>query len=170
MKRSTAAIAIIVLLALGAGAFYEASRSSGNGTLSIGFTDAPPPNISHIYITVSGIELQGPGNSSVPYREEAVQFDLLSLINVTKLLGNVNVPAGNYTMIRFTLTAATATINGANATLKVPSGEIKIPTGFEVATGKATTIVLEITVDMTSISAGGNLRPVVTLKSEKGPG
>jgi len=170
VKRSTVALVVIVLLVLGAVSVYEYAQSSGSGTLSIGFADAPSQGVSHVYVTLSGIFLQVEGNSSVSYKGEAVQFDLLSLVNVTKFLGNVTVPAGNYTMIRFTVAAATATVNGANASLIVPSGEVKVPLSFQVVSGKRTAIVLDITVDMTSISASGNLRPVVTVRSVKGPG
>jgi len=171
MKTSTViAIAIVVLIIAGAAVYYyEANYSVGKGTLSLAVTDAPIGSVSHLYLTISSIELQGNGNSSTTYQAGSIQFDLLSLLNVTKLLGNVSIPAGNYTMIRFTVSSAVATIAGVNSTLNVPSGEVKLPVQFQVKSGETTRIVVDITADMTIISASGNLRPVVTVKSIVGP-
>ena len=172
MKRSTTlAVSAILLISLGIGAvgFFSLQLSS-SGTLSIGITDRPTGGVSHIYLTISSIELQGEGNANVSYKSGPIQFDLLSLVNVTKLLGGVKVPVGNYSMIRFTITSAIATINGQNTSLRVPSGEIKIPLSFQIKSGSTTSIVLDITDDyMNNISTSGNLRPVITVKSITGP-
>ncbi len=80
-------------------------------------------------------------------------------------------PAGNYTMVRFIVLSAEATVNGANVILKVPSGEIKVPLHpeVEVQSGRTITVVLDITVDATNISASENLRPTVLVKQVIGP-
>ncbi len=67
------------------------------------------------------------------------------------------------------MTSAVATVAGANMTLNVPSDQVKAPLHFQIQPGKTTTVVLDVTADMTHISASGNLRPVVTVKSVKGP-
>ncbi len=169
MKTSTAALIVIVLVVTAGLGGYEYLSTQGNGTLAIVITDAPVSNASHIYLAISNITLQREGNTSVSYQTGSVQFDLLSLVNVTKMLGSNSVPAGNYTMIRFTVTSATATLGGSNTTLKVPSGEVKVPVSFRVRAGATTTVVLDVTADMTNISASANLRPVVTVKSVSGP-
>src|SRR5438105_3987761 len=138
---ATTVIAIVVLGAVIFFFFYSAP-SAGRGSISIGFTDAPAQGVTHIYITISNITLQGTGNTSVSY-SSGTQFDLIGLLNVTKMLANVQVPAGNYTMIRFTVTSAVATIAGSNVTLKVPSGEIKVPVSFQIKSSATTTIVLD---------------------------
>jgi hypothetical protein len=169
MNRLTiVATTVIATVALGAVIFFYSAPSVGRGSISIGFTDAPVQGVTHIYITISNIMLQGTGNTSVSY-SSGTQFDLLGLLNVTKMLASAQIPAGNYTMIRFTITSAVATIAGSNATLKVPSGEIKAPMSFQIKKGATTTIVLDVSADMTNISASGNLRPVVTVKSINGP-
>lgn len=166
MKGPTIAVIVaIAFIAVGLAIFFSIP---GRGSVSIGFTDTPVQDVTHIYITISTIKFQSTGNTSVSYGS-GVQFDLLSLVNVTKMLESVQVPAGNYTMIRFTVTSAVATISGANVTLTVPSSEIKVPLKFQVKSGATTTIILDISVDMTNISTSGNLRPVVTVKSIKEP-
>lgn len=163
MKTTTVAlaVAIVAIVVVGAAAFVFLSAPSGS--LIVGVKDAPSTGaVSHIYLTITDIVLQGSGNSSTTFKVNATTFDLLALQNVTKMLGQNSVPVGNYTMVRFGVTAAIATVNGANVTLTVPSGEIKVPMQFTIASGKTTTIVLDITADMTAISASNNLRPVVT--------
>lgn len=163
LKTSTmaAVAAVIVVIAVGGvAAFYLASPT---GYLVVGVKDAPSTGaVTHIYLTMTDLTLQGSGNSSTSFKVNATTFDLLKLTNVTKYIGKNSIPTGNYTMVRFTVTAAVATISGTNRTLTVPSGQIKVPTHFTVASGKTTTIVLDIAPDMTAISASNNLRPVVT--------
>ena len=112
--------------------------------------------------SVSNIELQGTGNATTTFKTGSVTFDLLALVSVTKMLGNDTVPVGNYTMIRFTIVSAVATVGGSNVSMTVPSGQVKVPTQFQIASGKTTTIVLEINPGQIEISASNNLRPVVT--------
>jgi len=170
LKTSAALVAAVVIAAAAISAAYLVTPlTAGGGTLAIGITDSPVSNVSHIYLKISNIQLQGQGNTSVSFKVNPISFDLLSLVNVTKMLGSVSVPVGNYTMIRFTIVSATATIGASNVTLKVPSGEVKVPISFQVASGKTTTVVIDVTADMTNISASGNLRPVVTVKSVRGP-
>lgn len=159
---------VIAVVAVGAmAAIYLMSPS---GSLVIGVKDAPSTgSVTHIYLTITDLTLQGSGNSSTTYKVNATSFDLLKLTNVTKMLGKESVPAGNYTMIRFSVTKSIATVSGANVTLTVPSGEIKVPMHFTVASGKTTTVVLDITADMTAISASHNLRPTVIGLETKPP-
>lgn len=163
MKVKVVAIAAAVAVVV-AGALAVILMMSPTGNLVIGVKDAPSTSaVTHIYLTITDFTLQGgAGNVSTTFRVNATTFDLLALQNVTKMLGTHSVPAGNYTMVRFDVTAATATVSETNVTLTVPSGQIKVPMHFTVASGKSTTIVLDITADMTAISASNNLRPTVT--------
>ena len=152
-------IIVIIVAATGVALYYGTIQSTG--TLSVEVKDATT-NVSNLYLTVSNIELQGSGNSTTIFKTGSITFDLLALVNVTKMLGNDSVPTGNYTMIRFTIVSAVATVAGVNVSLTVPSGQMKVPTQFQVASGKTTTIVLEINPGQINISASKNLRPVVT--------
>lgn len=170
MKASTLAIAVgVLVIAAIAAAVLFVYTGRGNGTLVVGVTDSPVSNVSHIYVAISNVVLQDQGNTTVSYNVNSTLFDLLSLANVTKILGSNSIPAGNYTMVRFTVTSAVATIADSNVTLNVPSGELKVPVHFQIRSGETTKIILDVTADMTNISAAHNLRPVVTVKSLTGP-
>jgi uncharacterized protein DUF4382 len=178
LKGSTiAAVVLIVIVAVGgAAAYFLLSRPTG--TLQIKVTDAPTPGLSDIYLSITDITLQGEGNSSTTFHLNATTIDILKLTNVTELIGSHNIPVGNYTMIRFNVTSATGTINGVNQTLTVPSGEFKVVVHpqIEIAAGKTTVVVLDITGNITNISNCGpsvgascNLTPVVNLKQVINP-
>lgn len=163
MKRSTIIEAVaLVVLVIGGTAAYSVLSSNAHGTVTIGIKDQPVQSVAHIYLTISNIELQGNGNITTTYQSGPTTFDLLSLVNVTKMLGDVSVNSGNYTMIRFNVTSAVASIAGRNITLNVPSNEVKVPIHFEIGPGKTTTIIIDITADNTLISTSLNFRPVVT--------
>lgn len=163
MKTSTVAAAAVLVAVITVGAATALLLMAPTGSLVIGVKDAPSTGeVTHIYLTITDITLQGAGNSSSTYKVNDTSFDLLALTNVTKMLGKDSVPTGNYTMVRFTVTKAVATVAGSNVTLTVPSGEVKVPVHFTIESGKTTTVVLDITVDMTAISASNNLRPTVT--------
>lgn len=163
MKTSTVAAVVVVVAVVVVGVVAAVFLMAPTGNLIIGVKDAPSTGtVSSIFLTITDITLQGSGNSSTTYKVNATTFDLFKLTDVTKMLGKNSVPAGNYTMVRFSVTKAVATISGSNVTLTVPSGEIKVPVHITVASGKTTTVVLDITADMTAISASQNLRPTVT--------
>jgi metal-dependent HD superfamily phosphatase/phosphodiesterase len=163
LKTKIAAVAIAVVVIVVAGVAATVLLRTPSGSLVVGVKDSPAgSNVSHIYLTITDITLQNSGNASVSYKVNATTFDLLALQNVTKMLGKDSIPAGNYTMVRFGITAAVATVSGTNVTLTVPSGQVKVPMRFSIASGKTTTIVLEISADMTAISTSQALRPVVT--------
>jgi hypothetical protein len=159
-----AAVIINVLVVTGATAgVYYIAPTVADGTVSVGFQSAPESGVSHIYLTISEIDFQGGVNTTdAVYLNSPVNFDLLSLVNVTRMLGDVRVNPGHYNMIRFVVSSAVATISGKNVTLKLPSGEVKVPVQFDVVHGKTTSIVLTIVADNTLIVHNHMLRPVVT--------
>ena len=165
-KLSHVAIAVTINAILVAGAFtgvhYFASGTS-TGLVSVGFEGAPVSGVSHIYLTVTEVDFQGGENTTdAVYLTSPTTFDLLSLVNVTRMLGQVSIAPGHYNMVRFVVTSAVATISGKNVTLKLPSGEEKVPVQFYVVSGLTTSVVLSISPDGTQIVHNHILRPVAT--------
>jgi hypothetical protein len=165
------AVMINALLVLGT-IFGIGYVSAGlvNGTSSVGFQGSPENGVPHIYLNITEIDFQGGSNTTdSTYLSSPVTFDLLSLVNVTRMLGDVSISPGHYTMVRFVVSNAVAMINGQNVTLKVPSGEVKVPIQFNIVHGQITSIVLTISPDDTQIVQNHILRPVVTGQVD-GPG
>ena len=123
-------LAILAISAAGAYLLYAPARV----TLSI--MDPPPQpydsSISAITVTFSKIEIHsaGAGNDSGWHTlTTSGTVNLLTVLNVSKVLGTSNVPAGKYTEIRFFISQVTITISGVNVNYTVPSAN---QTGFKV--------------------------------------
>ncbi len=99
---AVAAIALGGACELGVGGAFEDS-----GTLRLYLTDAPllEQQIDGVYITVSGVEYHRNGQwEQVPDFGEPQTYNLLELTNGERaLLGDLTLPAGRYTQIRFLL-------------------------------------------------------------------
>lgn len=85
------------------------STSATTGTLSLSMTDAPPqlgPDVTEVNIAVIGIEYNYEGNWTTAEDFEPQTFNLLDLQNGKSLhLGDMILPAGHYSEIRFKLAA-----------------------------------------------------------------
>ncbi len=124
-------------------------------TLSI--IDPPPESysgtISAITITFTKIEIHaaGAGNDSGWHTlTTGATVNLLSVLNVSKVLGTSSIPAGKYTEIRFFASTAIITINGVNVTYTIPSAGqtgFKVPItggGLQVVGGVSASVQLDL--------------------------
>jgi hypothetical protein len=163
-------ISLIIVAALFFSGVQFPGISSGvtKGTLMILFTDAPV-NLTHLNVTIDSFSILGDsGEISLPLLNNAdhVSFDVLALQNITETISSSPVPAGNYTKMRMTVSQANATFpDGTWENLQVPSGKTDIIAHFEVKTGGATVILVDMQADWVAISQSGNLRPVLKVKS-----
>jgi PKD repeat protein len=100
-------------------------------------------------------------------------FDLISLQNVTELLGEKNLTAGKYTQIRLKVESAIITINNSGTieehTLEIPSNKIKLIKGFQINENETTVLTLDFDV-YKSIHQTGNdkyiLKPTIKIIQE----
>jgi Domain of unknown function (DUF4382) len=166
-----AAVIINALFVTGAGVgMHYVAPGLTNGTTSIGFQGTPERGVSHIYLRVSNMMCQGGKNTTNSmYFPHPVSFDALSLVNVTRMLGDVSMTPGQYDMITFVVSSAVATIGGQNVTLKVPSEEVQVPVQFEVVHGQPTSVILTLSFDDNLIIQNHILSPVITNQVD-GPG
>ena len=103
-------------------------------TLSV--IDPPPErydsSIQAIYVTFTKIEIHAAnaGNDSGWHTVvSGSTIDLLTVLNMSKVLGNAQLPPGKYLEIRFFASEAIVTMNGTNTTYTIPSGA---QAGFKV--------------------------------------
>jgi hypothetical protein len=149
-----AIIAIIVVLVVFVGYFFF--RSSNTGILNLQITDAPAAlNISKALVTISKVEVHlAPGSANesaednestgwVTVVEDPVQYDLIAIKDVKKVLGSKNLSTGKYTQVRLSVDKAVVTIEGVEHDLSVPSEKIKLIHGFDIEAGKTTTLTLD---------------------------
>ena len=164
---------VLVLVAIGAvaGVLFEAPSNT-----QISIRDPPQqsydPTIQAIYVTFTSIEVHvanAHNDSGWTAITTSATVNLLTVLNVSKVLGRASVPAGKYTELRFNVSKVVVTISGVNATYTIPSGSLKVPIangGFQ-AYG-ALTVNVELNLSFRTNEILNNptltLNPVATAK------
>lgn len=176
------------LLPVLAAAFLIACESDnapgpqGSGTLVVKLTDAPFPFelVAEANVTIFKIDARlaepleetdaseetGDGSPFVVLMEEEISVNLLELTNgLTAELADIEVPAGNYDLVRVYVKGVDVVLNdGTTYDLKVPSGEqtgIKVFINPElvVSTGLTTDVLLDFDVSRSFIAKGSMNSP-----------
>jgi len=131
---------------------------SKTGTLSVKVTDAPVPDLKHLNLTITSLEVLNASDGwvSIPLEDGQAYFDLLALVNVTRDLAVSEIPIGNYSKIRMDISKANATLcDGSTIDLRIPPGHIDIHVKFEIIAGKTTYLLIDITADRIKIASEG---------------
>jgi len=136
------------------------------GVLALKITDAPPfmqPTSLNVTIDSIMVHREGFGNETwVTFELDGNStFDLVSLVNVTDLLGADELPVGNYTQIRMHILDATVSFSEEPEELTVPSDYIYISVNFTIKEHETTIILLDINYDSVVVAAHHHLSPVV---------
>ncbi len=157
--------------------------SEGYGTLKLSITDAPFPVefIEEATVTITKIEIRNMDESEeypfITVFEDTVEINLIELRNgVQAELSEVEIPAGNYDLIRLYVDEATISVKDYSTyNLKVPSGaqtgiKVFIDPHIRVA-GGLTEILLDFNLDKSFILKGNintpagikgfNFKPVI---------
>lgn len=160
--------------------------SSSSGTLSLSMTDAPliDENVTGVYIKVTGIEYHHDGNwESADDFIAPETFNLLDLTNGKTIdLGDLVLPAGEYTQLRFLLdapedssaktdSACQLEFNGDyNVSLYVPSDSqtgFKSTGNFTIEANAQISVTADFDVRKSIVSAGNSgkylLKPTIRL-------
>ncbi len=131
----------LLLLVIASAGFFACNKTADDqtGRLVVKVTDAPFPieNIEYANVTINKVELREEcdgicdENPFVVVSEEAVTVNLLDLRNgVTELLADIDIPQGNYDLVRLYIDEASLkVIGGEEYSVKVPSGD---KTGIKV--------------------------------------
>ena len=178
MSKGPVAVVLAILI-IGAIAGYLFYTSYVPGTLTLTITDpaqAPPgnsqqydPTIAHIYVNVSGfqVHIAGQGDSSgwTPMAISTQTVDMMSVLNVSKILGTMKFSAGKYDSFRFNVTGVSVNfVSSSTATYTVPSGSLKVPVpngGFQITATSSVTVLLTLSFNSNEILAmNGHLTPV----------
>lgn len=167
MKKSFYAIlaALLVLIMPGC----NKTTDSGNGRLVVKITDAPFPvdMVESAEVTITKIEIRkagdgiSDGNPFVVIWEGSETFNLLDLRNgVVEDLLNIEIPAGEYNLIRLYVDEASLKVkDGDNFRLKIPSGKqtgikIFIRPGLVVDGGLTSELLLDFDLSRSFLMKG----------------
>lgn len=91
--------------------------------------------------------------------------DMMSVLNVSKILGTMKFSAGKYDSFRFNVTGVSANfVSSSTAAYTVPSGSLKVPVpngGFQITATSSVTVLLTLSFNSNEILAmNGHLTPV----------
>ena len=168
------------------GGTADGTSSTPTGVLSLSITDAPPKlgdDVTEVNIAVIGIEYHHDGNWTDADDFEPQTFNLLDLQNGKSLhLGDMILPAGRYTEIRFKLAAPTKEsevksnpdcnitfADGTTEPLFVPSGGqsgYKGKGAFEITANAKIEVTADIDVHKSIVVTGNRkylLKPVIRI-------
>lgn len=126
---------------------------SNNGTYTVNLTVIDNDTISKVdwYVTYARIGDDDDYNSTAGWYtivKESKVFDLITLQNVSELLGNKNLSTGKYTQIRLIVEKAIITINNSigereEYNLKIPSNKVKLIHPFWIYENETTILTLD---------------------------
>ncbi len=163
-KAALWALAIAVLVVAGGVAAYFFVY---DGAVAVYVKDAPTiGSWSHVYVTFTAVDIHESGKDnatwSTPFSGKAT-VDLVTLTNVSQLLGSSRLSPGHYEQIRLTVTNVTGVFAGTTVYLTVVNGTAKIVEEFDVASGKTTTITVDVNLSSCihgSLMTGFDFTPV----------
>jgi Domain of unknown function (DUF4382) len=155
-------------------------NGTGTGTLAIRLVDAPTDSVKSIFVTIDSVTAHSDEAGWVNVFQGPLTVDLLTLKETSMQLGQVTLPAGTVSEVRFQLVDGgpqyVVLDDGTQAPLKVPSGTssgVKLKGPFTVSACTKHTLILDFD-GMNSIAyheTGGPspewiLRPVIHVKGE----
>jgi len=175
-RRFIAGLALLTPFAL---AGCGGGGGAGTGELTLGVTDAPVDDATHIYVEFDGVTLQPASGQrvSITY-DEPRQIDLLDLQGSQRelLLDDRTLPAGRYNWARLdvntsgTMDTYLVLDDGSEHELTIPSGAetgLKLTGGFGVPAGGQADFTVDFdlrkSVVRSSSGTGYKLRPTLRL-------
>jgi len=197
MKIKKFSIFLIAFLGITIGCTNNNDASSDTGKLIVQLTDAPFPHdlVAEANVTVFKIDarnksmdaeadmdsemtLEEDGSPFVVLMEEEIEVNLLDLTNgVTETLANIEVPVGNYDLVRVYVKGVNVVLtDGTTYNLDVPSGEqtgikVFIKPGLTVTGGISSDLLLDFDVSRSFVAKGStkkvegitgfNFKPVI---------
>lgn len=141
---------------------------TSTGSLSLGITDAPVDSLQEVNITFTGVAIKPADGERIEFTFDTPRtLNLLDYQggNAASLLGDTEVPAGEYEWVRLDLDTAQLTVvddmNGVYD-LTIPSGGqtgLKLVSGFTVPAGGAADFTIDFDVRKSVTDASGPNAP-----------
>jgi hypothetical protein len=170
-RRLALAIVLVVIIAGAAAGFLF----YGPSNVQLSMKDPPQttydPSIQAIFVTFTSIEVHSAnaGNNSGWHTiATGATVNLMTVLNVSSVIGKSPLPAGKYTELRFNVSKVVITISGVNVTYTIPSGSLKVPIlngGFQAYGALTVNVELDLSFnDNEILSMNGHLTPVATAR------
>lgn len=169
-------VILLIILILGTSPLHGCIKK-GAGTLLIMIKDGPPKlNISKALVSISSVSVHRTNLENNKDNEsssgwiiivnESQTYDLISLQNLTDILGEKKISVGIYSQIRLYVDKALVTIDDIEYDLKIPSNKVKINANFMIFEEETTTLLLDFDVQKSIIRSNEDkyiLKPHIKL-------
>ena len=161
------AIAVVIIVVVASVGAFAALNSGKKGTVKVYIEDSQGV-WAHVNVTFNTLQIHKAnattesGWSTISIKNGTL--DLVTLVNVSALLGEGKVAAGKYTQLRVDVVSAKGVMtNGTQVTFTVPSGQLKTTTPFNVASGGTTKLTVDIDLEHSITFANGSwiFKPVL---------
>ena len=171
-KKILLALALVLVVVGGVVGFFFYAPSN----VQISIRDPPQQpydsSITAIDVTFTSIEIHSANAGNAGGWHTITiggTVNLLTVLNVSKVLGSASLPAGKYTELRFNVSQVVVTISGVKVTYTFPSGSLKIAiTGAGAQAYGALTVNVELDLSFRNSEILSNptmtLNPVATAK------
>lgn len=155
------------MLFIGCGSDSSVSTNTQNGTFKMHLTDAPG-DYEAVNVTFAEISANIDGEW-ITVQSNAQTVNLLEWNNgKSMVLGEADIPAGQYSQVRLIIDNATVVKDGQTHTLDVPSGAqsgLKLNTNFEVVSGSTYELLLDFDANRSVVETGASnkfiLKPTI---------
>jgi len=136
----------------------------GSGRLVVLITDPPKwGEATHVYIKCGKIEIHRAGEDEksgwFTIIEDPGWINLTDVLETSEILGEANLQAGKYNLIRFDILEAKVTVDGQNMTADVPSGKLQIAIpqeGISVEAGQTTNLLIDFQTQVVYLHGKGH--------------
>jgi len=162
-------LAVIIIAGIFASTSFPGDSTSENlqlGTLFVYLTDAPV-ELANLNVTLDALYVHNQDESAwikLDFTEgtDEIYFDLLSLRNINKEIAAAEIPAGNYSKIRFHIKEANASLaDDSTIDLTVPPEHIDVIIKFEIEPELARELLIDMQPDSVSVNKNNHLKPIL---------
>jgi hypothetical protein len=128
------------------------------------------PEVSSVEVTIASIQLHrvGVGEGTwIVVLGTPISLNSIDIAQRPFSLREVEVPIGDYNLMKISLGNLTATILARNVTLKGPAQDLKVPAAFAVTEGKRTSLTVDLSFNEPAVATARQFDPYITVTIEQ---
>jgi hypothetical protein len=128
------------------------------------------PVVSVMEVTIASMQLHrvGVGEGTwVTVLGTPMSLNPIEIAQRPFSLNQVEIPIGDYNLMKISFGNLTATMRGLNVTLKGPTQDLKVPTALTVAEGKRTNLIVDLSFNEAAVATANQFDPYITVTVEQ---
>jgi hypothetical protein len=130
-------------------------------------------NVSSLTVTITNLSVHKAGDNESSWINIGISpltVDLLQLQDVEAVVGEMNLPVGQYTQIRVDVSDAKGNVNGKDVNITIPSKTLKLVGVLKIDESMTSLATIDFVVEKSLTRAGSKyiLKPVIKLTTRTG--